>query len=103
MAHDVKNVVFDLGGVLIDWNPRYLYKKVFFSPQAMEHFLTNVCNQEWNEKQDAGCSFAEGITELVAKFSCLSGCGTILAFGQFFATLDLISLRAGYYDSQAFI
>ncbi len=68
MAHDVKNVVFDLGGVLIDWNPRYLYKKVFFSPQAMEHFLTNVCNQEWNEKQDAGCSFAEGITELVAKF-----------------------------------
>lgn len=53
--------VFDLGGVLIDWNPRYLYRKLFDGDeQAMEHFLANVCTASWNDQQDAGRSFAEG-------------------------------------------
>jgi 2-haloacid dehalogenase len=53
-------VVFDLGGVLIDWNPRYLYRKLFAGDDtAMEQFLTQVCTQDWNEGQDAGRSFAE--------------------------------------------
>src|SRR5258708_27092793 len=52
-------VVFDLGGVLIDWNPRYLYRKLFAGDEAaMEHFLTNVCTSEWNQEQDAGRTFA---------------------------------------------
>ncbi len=58
-------VVFDLGGVLIDWNPRHLYRKLFGGDDAaMEHFLATVCTQPWNERQDAGRSFAEAIAEL---------------------------------------
>jgi len=54
-------VVFDLGGVLIDWDPRHLYRKFFSGDErAMEHFLANVCTHEWNRCQDAGRSFAEG-------------------------------------------
>jgi 2-haloacid dehalogenase len=53
-------VVFDLGGVLVDWDPRNLYRKLFAGDDgAMEHFLANVCTQSWNEEQDAGRSFAE--------------------------------------------
>jgi 2-haloacid dehalogenase len=52
-------VVFDLGGVLIDWNPRHLYRKLFADEAAMERFLATVCTQEWNERQDAGRSFSE--------------------------------------------
>ena len=48
-------VIFDLGGVLIDWNPRYLYRKLFDGDEPpMEHFLATVCTQEWNRGQDAG-------------------------------------------------
>src|SRR6516162_5139336 len=54
-------VVFDIGGVLIDWDPRHLYRKLFSGDEAaMEHFLANVCTHEWNRCQDAGRSFAEG-------------------------------------------
>lgn len=60
-------VVFDLGGVLIDWNPRHLYRKLFAGDDsAMEHFLTHVCTQDWNECQDAGRSFAEAAALLKA-------------------------------------
>jgi 2-haloacid dehalogenase len=54
-------VIFDLGGVLIDWDPRHLYRKLFAGDEvAMEHFLATVCTHEWNRCQDAGRSFAEG-------------------------------------------
>lgn len=60
-------VVFDLGGVLLQWNPRFLYRKLFpGDEQAMEYFLSTVCTQEWNERQDAGRPFADAIGELVA-------------------------------------
>jgi 2-haloacid dehalogenase len=53
-------VVFDLGGVLIDWNPRYLYRKLFNGNDgAMEHFLATVCTSSWNAQQDAGRTLAE--------------------------------------------
>lgn len=53
--------VFDLGGVLIDWNPRYLYRKLFGADEAaMEHFLANICTSNWNTQQDAGRTLAEG-------------------------------------------
>ncbi len=59
-------VVFDIGGVLIDWNPRYLYRKVFGSDEAaMERFLSEVCTPVWNSRLDAGRPFAEGVTELI--------------------------------------
>lgn len=64
----VKNVVFDFGGVLIDWNQRNLYRKVFASEEEMEWFLANVCTSEWNARQDAGRPFAEGIAEAKAQY-----------------------------------
>src|SRR5437660_6146228 len=65
-ARDI--VVFDLGGVLIDWNPRHLYRKLFAGDEAaMEHFLATVCTHEWNRGQDAGRSFAEGARLLKAE------------------------------------
>jgi 2-haloacid dehalogenase len=57
--------IFDFGGVLIDWNPRYLYRKLFDGDEAaMEHFLATVCTPEWNLCQDAGRSFAEATAVL---------------------------------------
>ncbi len=66
--HPIHTIVFDLGGVLVDWNPRYLFRSIFDDEKDMEYFLTHVCNQEWNEKQDAGRSFAEGQKEVAEKF-----------------------------------
>lgn len=64
--HEIINVIFDLGGVLIDWNPRYLFQKLFGDDrEGMEIFLKQVCHDTWNQQQDAGRSFAEGIQELV--------------------------------------
>ena len=61
-------VIFDLGGVLIDWDPRHLYRKLFAGDEAgMEHFLATVCTHEWNRRQDAGRSFAEGARLLKAE------------------------------------
>lgn len=60
-------VIFDLGGVLIDWDPRNLYRRLFDGNiAAMEAFLAEVCTAEWNERQDAGRSFAEGEAVAIA-------------------------------------
>lgn len=64
----IKNIIFDFGGVLLDWNPRYLYKSYFNNDEEMEHFLADICNGEWNIRQDAGRPFAEAVKELQAKF-----------------------------------
>ena len=61
----ITTVIFDLGGVLVDWNPRYVYRKIFKDEQKIESFLKDVCNSEWNEKQDAGRPFLEAVNELV--------------------------------------
>lgn len=67
MPTGTDTVVFDLGGVLIDWNPRHLYRKLFAGdPAAMEEFLGTVCTPAWNLCQDAGRSFAEGVRLLTA-------------------------------------
>ena len=65
---EIKNVVFDLGGVLVDWNPRYLYRKIFSSEEQIEEFLSNVCTMEWNAQQDAGRTMVEATEILVNKF-----------------------------------
>src|SRR3984957_7528211 len=57
--------VFDLGGVLIDWDPRYLYRKLFNdNTEAMEEFLATVCTQSWNEQQDPGRPFSDACASL---------------------------------------
>jgi 2-haloacid dehalogenase len=64
----VNTIIFDLGGVLIDWNPRYLYRKIFKTEEEISWFLENICTSEWNDEQDAGRSFDDATNELVAKF-----------------------------------
>lgn len=58
---EIKNIVFDFGGVLLDWNPRYFYRTFFWDENEMEHFLANICTDEWNAEQDRGRSFSEGV------------------------------------------
>ena len=64
----IRNIILDFGKVLIDWDPRNLFRKVFESEEEMEYFLANVCTQEWNDLQDSDRTYAEGIAELVPKF-----------------------------------
>ena len=62
-----RNVIFDLGGVLIDWNPRYLYRELFAGDEpAMERFLAEVCTPRVEPALDAGRPFAEAVAELGA-------------------------------------
>lgn len=61
-------VIFDLGGVLIDWNPRYLYRKIFKTEEEISWFLENICTTEWNDEQDSGRPFKEATNELITKF-----------------------------------
>jgi len=64
----IDTIIFDLGAVLIDWNPRHLYRKIFKTEEEITWFLENICTHEWNEKQDAGRSFEEATEELLQKF-----------------------------------
>ncbi|MDE2385753.1 MAG: HAD family phosphatase [Alphaproteobacteria bacterium] len=61
------NVVFDLGMVLIEWDPRHLYRKVFKDEAEMEWFLAYVCHPEWNLEQDRGRSFDDAVAEATAR------------------------------------
>src|SRR5579871_3249758 len=68
MEKKFETIIFDLGGVLIDWNPRYLYRKIFKTEAEIDWFLQNICTSEWNEQQDAGRSFEDATNELLGKF-----------------------------------
>jgi 2-haloacid dehalogenase len=66
MKIDITTIVFDLGGVLVDWNPEYVYRDVFNGDQnKVDWFLNNICTSEWNEKQDAGRTLEEATDLLV--------------------------------------
>ena len=64
----VDTIIFDLGNVLIDWNPRYLYRKILKDEAEITWFLENICTSEWNDQQDAGRSFEEATRELIEKY-----------------------------------
>lgn len=64
----LKNIIFDFGGVLIDWNPVYLYQEIFDKEEDMNYFLEHVCRYEWNVLQDAGRSLAEGTRVLQEQY-----------------------------------
>ena len=64
----IKNIVFDVGEVLVDWNPRYLYRKIFDDEGEMEQFLENVCTWEWNIRQDSGYPWDKALQEKIAEF-----------------------------------
>jgi 2-haloacid dehalogenase len=67
MNKKIDAVIFDLGGVLIDWNPSYVFDKMFEDEDQKKHFFENICTSDWNEKQDAGRPLKEASEELVAK------------------------------------
>lgn len=67
MKDKIKNIVFDFGGVLIDWNPVYLYRKIFHKEEEMNYFLEHVCRYDWNILQDAGRPLAEATALLQAQ------------------------------------
>lgn len=69
MPHSpIDTFLFDLGNVLINWDPRHVYRTLFASEEEMERFLSEICNHDWNVQMDGGRSFADGIAELVARY-----------------------------------
>lgn len=68
MNSSIRAIVFDFGGVLIDWNPRYLYRKLFENDDAIEQFLAESEFAAWNDEQDKGRTFDEGVAEHSKKF-----------------------------------
>jgi 2-haloacid dehalogenase len=60
-----KAIIFDLGGVLIDWNPSYVFDKMFNDEDEKKHFFENICTPDWNEMQDAGRPLKEATEHLV--------------------------------------
>ena len=65
MNQELKAIIFDLGGVLVDWNPEYLFEKLIQNEEERKWFLQNVCTLDWNEQQDAGRTIKEATEELV--------------------------------------
>lgn len=63
-----KAVVFDLGGVLVDWDPRYLYRGLLPTDEAVERFLADVTTSEWNAEQDAGRTWDDAVRALTGSF-----------------------------------
>ena len=64
---NIKNIIFDFGGVVMDWDPRYFFRDYFNDDEKMEYFLGNIATNEWNAEQDRGRSVAEANALLIAK------------------------------------
>lgn len=64
----IKNIIFDLGGVLIDWNPNYVFKEVFKDDEKLAWFYREICTMDWNENQDAGYPLKKATEERIALF-----------------------------------
>lgn len=69
MSYKIDTIIFDLGGVLVDWNPAYLFKGIFNGDETkMNWFLNNVCTSDWNVAQDAGRTIEEAEKIKIAQF-----------------------------------
>ena len=67
--NSIKNIIFDLGGVLVDWNPEYLYLDIFDGDRKkMQWFFDEVCTFDWNESQDAGYPIAQATMDRIKLF-----------------------------------
>ena len=64
----INTIIFDLGGVLIDWNPEYVFKQVIPDDDKRQYFFENICTHEWNIEQDAGRTLHEATETKVAEF-----------------------------------
>ena len=87
---EIDAVVFDLGGVLIDWDPRYVYRPLFDDPADMEEFLGSVCTADWHRAHDLGADIAQSCEQLARRYPehrdmimVWAECGEQMAAGQF--------------------
>lgn len=64
---NIKTIIFDLGGVLIDWNPAYLFDTLFDDVEKKRYFFEHICTSDWNEMQDGGRSIKDANEELLAQ------------------------------------
>jgi 2-haloacid dehalogenase len=94
----ITGVVFDLGGVLINWNPRHLYRSLFTDPSEMEDFLARICTDDWHHEHDLGADIRESCENLAQMHPNYRN--TIMAWaehgedmiaGQFDRTVDVLS------------
>ncbi|MEK6476379.1 HAD family phosphatase [Catalinimonas sp. 4WD22] len=65
---NINTVIFDLGGVLIDWNPKYLYRSILKDEKEIDFFLKEICHSDWNRAQDGGRTFAEATEERITAY-----------------------------------
>ena len=68
MSNKINTIIFDLGGVLIDWNPMYVFNDLIADKERQKYFFENVCTMHWNEQQDAGTPIAQATAERIAMF-----------------------------------
>ena len=64
----IDTVVFDIGNVLVQWDPRHLYRGIFADEAEMEHFLAHICTMDWHVEHDRGVSFAENAARLKTRY-----------------------------------
>ena len=64
----IDTIIFDLGGVLIDWQPDHMYKKIIKDEQQRKWFLETICTMEWNEQHDGGRTIQEANNELITQY-----------------------------------
>ena len=98
----IKAVVFDIGGVLLDWDPRHLYRQMFDDQAELEEFLATVCTRDWHRAHDLGADTEESCRELAREHPEYAG--PIMAWsrrseemiaGQFDDTVDVLTELAG--------
>lgn len=92
----IKTVLFDLGNVLIDWNPMYVFHDFFDQPKDLEFFFEKVCTMDWNENQDAGYPIAQATADKIEEFpkweeaiKAYYGRWTEMLGGQISRTVDI--------------
>ncbi len=102
---EIKNIIFDFGGVLVDWNPRYLYANIFEDRLEMEYFLTHICTEHWNLQQDKGRLLAEGTAILQEQFPAYKSLiqlyydqWEVMLKGEISENVKLIPLLKGKYQ-----
>ena len=95
---EIKAVVFDLGGVLIDWDPRYIYRQLFADPADMEEFLGSVCTSDWHSAHDLGADITRSCEQLALRYPeqrdmimVWAERGEEMVAGQFDDTVELLS------------
>jgi 2-haloacid dehalogenase len=97
LSRKINAVVFDLGGVLIDWNPRHLYRHLFADPGEMEDFLARVCTSDWHREHDLGADVRQSCERLARQhvqyrdmIMAWADRGEEMAAGQFDETVNVL-------------